>query len=286
MRTTVSLIVIVFSIVAIGAGYLSGRSTAVPSRAVAIAAAPQSVAMPAPAAFERSLRGAHSLDAADAPLPAIEEEDAVVANDPATGSLSDNAQVSLVLAGAGRSLKLEAGFLDLPVPLAVIVDPDADDVQAVGAAVFERGKSLYMRVPSNALRTVAVLGAALDGYRKAFPSLSGVAVHFDPDEAAAQARVVAAALRGRALGVLDLSGAGPTARAVLTNAGIHVRRRDVTIDNRDEGPYVKFMLAQAVQVARGRGNAVIVAHPNPESLAAVSALVANRWRDGVNFTGL
>ena len=44
------------------------------------------------------------------------------------------------------------------------------------------------------------------------------------------------------------------------------------------------MLSQAVQVARGRGTAVIVAHPYPGSLVALSTLVENSGRDGVNFT--
>ena len=283
MRTTLSLIVILFSLGAIGAGYWSGRSSMPPPPAAALPP-PENVAMPAPGAFERTLHGAHSLDPND-DTPRV-TEDAVVANDPATGSLSDAANITLVIAGTGRSLKLEQPFLDLPVPLAVIVDPQADDAQAVAAAAFERGKTVYVRLPESAQDNGAELRKAVDDDRRTFAGLSGIAVHFDAPDANGQARALAAVLRGTGLAVLDETGAGPLARAVLSKAGLHVRRRDVTIDNRDEGAYVKFMLAQAVQVARGRGSAVIVAHPYPESLAALSALVAGGDRDGINFTPL
>lgn len=283
MRTTLSLIVILFSLGAIAAGYWSGRSSVVPPPAAALPP-PQNVAMPAPGAFERSLHGAHSLDPND-DAPRV-REDAVVANDPSTGTLSDTANITLVIGGTGRSLKLEQPFLDLPVPLAVVVDPQADDAQAVAAAAFERGKTVYIRLPESALDSGAALRKALDDDRRAFPGLSGIAVHFDAVDADVQARALAATLHGTGLAVLDQTGAGPLARAVLSKAGVHVRRRDVTIDNREEGAYVKFMLAQAVQVARGRGSAVVVAHPYPQTLAVLSALVAGRDRDGVNFTPL
>ena len=282
MRTTLSLIVILFSLGAIAGGYWSGRSSVAP--APAALPPPQNVAMPAPAVFERTLHGAHSFDPAD-DAPRV-TEDAVVANDPASGSLSDAANITLVIGGTGRSLKLEQPFLDLPVPLAVIVDPQADDAQAVAAAAFERGKTVYVRLPESAQESGASLRKAVDEDRRNFPGLSGIAVHFGAVDANQQARSLAAVLRGGGLAVLDETGAGPLARAVLSKAGIHVRRRDVTIDNRDEGAYVKFMLAQAVQVARGRGSAVVVAHPYPQSFAALSALIDGRERDGINFTPL
>lgn len=285
MRTTLSLIAIVFSVVAIGAGYLSGRSSIVPAHPAAALPAAQNVAMPAPAPLARSLRGAHSLDLAE-DAPAASDEDAVVANDPSTGSLSENATIALIIAGTGRSLKLESPFLDLPVPLTVIVDPEADDAQAVAAAAIDRGKTVYVRLPASAQTAAPALKSAVDRYRRLFPAFSGIAVRFDADDANAQARLLARVLRGSSLGVLDLTGAGPVARALLSKADLHVRRRDVTIDNRDDAAYVKFMLTQAVQVARGRGGAVVVAHPYPQSFAALSRLVGNSGRDGVNFTAL
>lgn len=285
MRTTLSIIVIVLSLATIGAGYFNGRSSVLPARSAVVLPASQNVAMPAPAPFARSLHGAHSLDLSDE-LPRSPEEDAVVANDPSTASLSESANIALIIAGAGRSLKLESPFLDLPVPLTVVVDPDADDAQAVAAAAFDRGKTVYVRLPEAAQASAPAMKSALDRYHRRFPAFSGIAVSFDPQDAEAQARLLARTLRGTSLAVLDLTGAGPRARGVLSKANVSVRRRDVTIDKRDDAAYVRFMLAQAVQVARGRGGAVVVAHPYPQSFAAVSRLVGNSARDGVNFTSL
>lgn len=285
MRTTLSLIAIVFSIVAIGAGYWSGRSTVAPPHAAFALPVPQNVAMPAPAPFARTLHGPHSLDLTEG-TSVIGGENAVVANDPAAGSLSEDANIALIIAGTGRSLKIESPFLDLPVPLTVIVDPEADDAQAVAAAAFDRGKTVYIRLPLSAQTGAPALRSALDRYHRVFPAFSGIAVRFDPEDATEEARLLAGALRGSSIGVLDLSGAGPRARGLLLRAHVHVRRRDVTIDNRDDAGYVRFMLAQAVQVARGRGGAVVVAHPYPQSFVALSRLVGDGGRDGVNFTAL
>ena len=284
MRTWLSLAVIAFSVVALAGGYLSGRSSVTPTQT---ASPPLPMAIDAQVAaqvrFARSLHGAHSL-AASEDVPPIAGEDAVVSNAPGTGRLSDNATVAIVIEGAGPSLKLEDGFLNLPVPMTLVMDPAADEASEVAAAAFARGKGVYVALPLAPLQTSRSLQMLIAKYLKTFPSMSGVAVHFDDGYEDREAAVLALALRDEHLRLLDLTGTGSAAQRELRTAGIEGRRRDVTIDNRDDPAYVNFMLAQAIQVARGRGTAVIVAHPYPGSLVALSALVQNSARDGVNFT--
>ena len=286
MRTWLSLLVIVFSVLALGAGYISGRSSMAPARSLLHPLVPMAdVPMPAPAVFARSLHGAHSFNEADAAT--LESADAaVVANTPGTGTLADDASVALVIEDAGPSLKLEAGFLNFSVPLTLAIDPAADEAVAVAAAAYERGKTVYVELLLSAGVDGDALKIRIDKLRRAIPSMSGVAVRFSDENQVHQAAVLGQVLRSENLRVLDLTGIDRDAQRKLTSAGISNRRRDITIDNREESGYVRFMLAQAIQVARGRGMAVIVAHPNPESYAALSSLLAKSVIDGVDFKPL
>ncbi|MFN2528204.1 MAG: divergent polysaccharide deacetylase family protein [Candidatus Baltobacteraceae bacterium] len=286
MRTWLSLIVITFSLAALGSGYLTGRSSVAPAQTVA-AQAPVAIdaRIAAQVQFARSLHGAHSFVASE-DAPVVASEDAVVSNNPANGRLGDDARVAIVIENAGRSLKLEAGFLNLPIPLTFAIDPAADEASEVAAAAFDRGKSVYLLLAVAPSETQGNLQKELAALRSKFPSMSGVAVHFDDEYQEREAAALALALRGPHLRVLDLTGVDGAAQRALRTGGILSRRRDVTIDNHDDPAYVRFMLAQAVQVARGRGTAVIVAHPYPGSLGALGTLVENSARDGVNFTVL
>jgi polysaccharide deacetylase 2 family uncharacterized protein YibQ len=285
MRTWLSVAVIVFSLAALVGGYIGGRSSVTAQTTPSLPSPVDARSVSAPLQFARSLHGMHSFAAADEAPPPSDEE-AVVSNDPGTGTLGDNATVAIVIENAGPSLKLESGFLNMPVPMTFAVDPAADEASEVAAAAFDRGKTVYILLEMSPSQTKALLQKRIAHFRSVFPAMSGVAVHFDQEYEEREATVLAQALRDEHLHVLDLTGLEPAAERVLHTGGIVSRRRDVTIDNRDEAAYVGFMLAQAVQVARGRGTAVIVAHPYPGSLDALSTLVDNSARDGVNFTVL
>lgn len=272
MRTWLSLIVIAFSVVALGSGYLSGRSSVAPTQTVA---APPPVPVDAhndaQVQFARSLHGAHSFAASeDAPVAASEE--AVVSNNPASGRLGDDATVAIVIENAGPSLKLETGFLNLPVPLTFAIDPAADEALEVAAAAFDRGKTVYILLAMSPSQTQAKLQKQVAKFRAAFPPMTGIAVHFDDEYQEREASALALALRSQHLRLLDLTGVDAAAQRALRTGGISNRRRDVTIDNRDEPAYVRFMLAQAVQVARGHGTAVIVALRSPGRLMRLTRL--------------
>lgn len=249
--------------------------------------APRIVDLRAPVAvtFARSLRGAHSFvsgdDAASGP-----EEDAVVTSAQATGTLRDDASIALVVEHAGRSLKLEAGFLSLPVPLTVAIDPNDDDSVGVATAAHDNGKNIYAEFAMSKLLSSAQIRRAVARLRAQVPFMSGIAVQFGDDGQAAQLAALVPVLRDEHLKLLDLSGLdGPAQRAAAT-AEIGVRRRDLTVDNRDEPAYVNFMLDQAVALARGRGSVVVVLHPHPQSLRALAGLFARSERNGVHFTQL
>jgi len=107
MRTWLSLIVIAFSVVALGSGYLSGRSSVAPAQTGAASPpVPIDAHMVAQVGFARSLHGAHSF-AASEDVQIAASEDAVVSNNPASGCLSDDASVAIVIENAGPSLQLE-----------------------------------------------------------------------------------------------------------------------------------------------------------------------------------
>ncbi|GAC1355236.1 MAG: hypothetical protein NVSMB31_15650 [Vulcanimicrobiaceae bacterium] len=285
MRVAISLMVIAFSTLALAAGYFSGRSSvSAPRTTNAHFSAPVEVRMPIPAAISRSLHGAHSFSTEDL-QPGIDEH-AVLSHQASSGRLGESATVALVIMNAGRSLKLESGFIDLPVPVTILIDPQADEAKAVAQAANAEGKIVYAELAIAPGEDAKRLKAELAAVRAALPAIAGIAVHFEGADQSKDVGNLAGLLRRSGLHVLDMTGIEPTALRVLKKDGIAVRSRDVTIDNRDEPAYVSFMLEQAVQVARGRGAAVIVAHPYPGSLTAIGTLLSRSGRDGVNFTAL
>lgn len=287
MRTWISLLVIGFSIVALGSGYLSGSTSMAPASTLRrlSPASPADFRTPAPPPLARSLHGAHSFDAGAGALPAF-DEDAVLAGSPRSGNLADDAAVALVIEHAGRSLQIESGFLELPVPVTVAIDPKADDAKAVAAYAAERGKTVYAEVNLTGAADAGSLRKRIADLRAALPALSGLAVRFREEDQPHQAAVLAQALRTENLSVLDITGVGNAARHRLRAAHIRSRRRDVTIDERDDPPYVAFMLAQAVGIARERGTAVIVTHPYPGSLSVLEHTIDTARQVGITFADL
>ena len=284
VRTALSLLVIAFSTVALGAGYWSGISSMAPAREIS---APRLVDLRAPVAvtFARSLRGAHSFAPGD-DLQSPVDEDAVVTRARAVGSLRDDASIALVVEHAGRSLQLESGFLSLPVPLTVAIDPAGDDAIAVATAAHNDGKNVYAEFAMTATLTPVQIRGAVAQLRERIPFVSGLAVRFEDEHQTAQLSRLVPILRAENLRLLDLSGLGAAAQRAASAAGLGARSRDLTADNRDEPAYVNFMLDQAVTLARGRGSVVVIFHPRPQSLSALAGLFERSERNGVQFTSL
>ena len=289
MRTWLSVVVIGFSLLALGAGYLNGSGTAAPARNVQSHTLPEvSDRIVEPVDFPRSLHGAHSFDAGEASSDAL-DGDPVLSDAHASSDLSREAPLTLVLAHAGESLQLESGFIELPVPMTVCVNPSGASARDVADLARQNGKTVYAELlPPPGGYTEKNVREAVASAHSTLGAFSGIAARFSDDERddGIEFAAFARGLRGQPHAVFFIDGENETLREAARKFGFTERGRDIAIDRREEPAYVDFMLTQAVGIARARGYAAMMARPHPESLAALQRLVSRASRDGVKFTPL
>jgi len=71
----------------------------------------------------------------------------------------------------------------------------------------------------------------------------------------------------------------PTAREL----GVPTAARDIFLDNQATVPYVETQLKQLEAVARRKGVAIAIGHPNPQTAQALEAMVPQMVADGFTF---
>lgn len=195
---------------------------------------------------------------------ATSQGDVVVDRSPSPNA-DGSARVALVVAPLGASAAVDGAFVRLPLPIAVAIDPALPQAAADTALAGQMGRPVYAyarAVPS---------AATLANWRARFPNLAGVA--------AIASAGMPRALRDQGLAFLDLRGDADA--AAFAAAGVPLLRRDITLDDRDESGYVRYMLDRAIALGAERGTAVAWLHPRAASLAALRTFAGSRARDVV-----
>lgn len=263
-----SLFIIAFSVIAIAGGFLSG-SAAVPHISLHVPA-PNPIASSAPVDV-RAIRGLKIPQTDEVAYDDFAGDEAVVP-DAASGDIGQDAQLSMVLVGCGHSPPLEAPFLALGIPVALVIDAD-------GPAATQMAKLAAQNAAPFFIQTQRLPDAAgIEIMRRTLPGARGIAMRLERAPSAGTLR----ALRRANLALLDEFGESAQARDVVKRAGVRYLRRTITIDDHLQPSYVQFMLDQAVHLGRG-GHTLIMARPLPGTLRALQALIAQADRDGVRF---
>ncbi len=231
---------IALSLVAIVAGYLSGSGAARPPSAVVRGAA-RTVPPRRPRIREIAVRDLFSRDAVEIGHPLM----ARVGRRPQ--------RLSIVVGLCGQSVAVESGFLGLGVPLAFDLDPHAAQAAAFAGDIRAAGDRLYVhlqRPPS---------AGELASLRAQLGPFDGIASR--------RPAGMAAALAGQGLAFFDErgdAGAGP-----FRAGGIAFVQRDMTVDDREQRPYIAYMLRRAAERSEYEGATVTLMRPTPTSLAAL-----------------
>lgn len=262
------------SAVAIGAGFLSGRS--VGARSITPPYPPRAAAaLPGammPRTFVRALHGAGSFDPGDDPDPYGAAEIAVAARpdgwrDPDPGAPP---RVAILVVGGDRDASALDALLAEAVPLAVLIGPD--DAHDTLRIVREAGKSALVDCAHIDLATLSSLRRG---------GAEGIACSTAD---AARARALIAA-DGPGLVFDDRIGEDALYRAAHA-AHVPVVSRDVVVDARDEDAYIDFLFDQAMAIARRTGLATIALHARKSSMRALERFTDRAQREGVDIVQL
>jgi len=162
-------------------------------------------------------------------------------------------QLQVVVGLCGYSIAAESGFLRTNLPLAFDLDPNAPEAASFAHLVRDAHQVLlvHLDAPLNHAQLAAV--------RKRIGAFDGVA---------SRVAGVDHALRGTKLLFFDENGERDRAQPMY---GVGIVQRDVTVDNRSDPGYVRFMLGVAAGRSRRFGATVVLMRPTPNSLFALSA---------------
>jgi len=250
------------SVVAIGAGFLGGRSVGqralTPPRPRGAAPAPAAIA---PRDLVRALRGAGSFDpGSDDPDPYGDADLAVAARPNGWAPRDPDAmrpRIALVVVDADRDATALQPFLAAQIPLAVLVAPD--DANDTLRLVGEAGKTALVACAHADPASVASLRRA---------GAAGIACSTDN---LARARLD------------DLESDDDALYRAARAAHRPVLTRDVVVDARDEPAYVDFLFDQGLAIARRTGVATIALHARASSLRALERFVGRARRADVEL---
>jgi polysaccharide deacetylase 2 family uncharacterized protein YibQ len=213
-------------------------------------------------------------------------------------------RIALVIDDLGASMNATTrGILDLGVPLTLAVLPDLSHSDDVFEAAAERqlptllhlpmepeGDEKPGRQPLTLGMEPATMEALIGRYQEKYPGFFGINNHMGSRATAdaATMRDFAAVLSRRQLFFLD---SVTTPRSVAFESarsqGVPCLRNDLFLDAETESAEtVAERLQDLVGLARQRGHAVGIAHPQPYSLQALRALIPRLRAEGVQFVTL
>lgn len=258
MRYAFSALLIVFALCALAGGYFSGNAAAVSVEAPNV----------------ETLRGLNAEQTDELALDDFADDPAVVSSASA-GDLQSDAHLAVVLVGCGHSYALEAPFLTLDIPIALVIDPDAPAAQAIGDAAQKAGATTFVQA------TLSATPAQITEMHGDFPRAAGLAARLDR----APSRQILQVMRSLELAAFDEYGDAAQARKTVRAGGVRYVSRTITVDDHLQPAYVQYMLAQAVHLGRA-SRAVVMARPLPGTLRALQALIAQAPRDGIVFDGV
>jgi polysaccharide deacetylase 2 family uncharacterized protein YibQ len=272
-------IVLVGSTMAIGAGFVGGRSIGSAGVLPVADRHKDESALPDPIRqklMRRSLFGAHSLDAANAYDPYADPELGVTdrsRNQTAFDPASERAKIAVIVIDAGRAGPGIDKFVNSSVPFTLAVAPSDDAALSTVEAIAAAGKIAVVDASqATPARTSRLLHAGAHGVMASLDEQRAATLLRGIDR---NAFVVDASLAEDD----DVSG---TARTLHRRLYV----RDVIADARDDASYVDFMLRNALAIAQKTGTAIVAVHARTMSFNAVSRFADRAQRDGADIVAL
>jgi len=195
------------------------------------------------------------------------------------------------------------GILDLPVPFTIAVLPDLRDSDDVLEEAHKRGVPALLHLPmepeggadpgKHAIKVgmdAEAIEALVDKQLRRYKTVFGINNHMGSRATADRPTMQALmqVLRRRDLVFVD-SQTTPHSlgRSTAREAGVWCVANDLFLDDGEESQeQVEANLDRLARMARKRGLAIGIAHPHPETLAALRAALPRLQADGYEFVTL
>jgi polysaccharide deacetylase 2 family uncharacterized protein YibQ len=193
------------------------------------------------------------------------------------------ARIAVVIDDVGYSLDGLKAFLAIPFPIAFAVLPNLPYSEEAARLITAAGKELLVHMPMEPMNGEdpgpgAILTSqddrqierALEQGFAGLPAAAGMNNHMG-SKATADGRVMDIVMRylaARRLYFLDSRTTADTqAEALAGRYGVPVLSRDVFMDNQADAAYILKAVRRGVELARRRGQAVLIGHVQDNELA-------------------
>ncbi|MBV8164880.1 MAG: divergent polysaccharide deacetylase family protein [Candidatus Eremiobacteraeota bacterium] len=209
-------------------------------------------------------------------------------------------QVAVIIDDCGNSEERCKAFLQLPIPITLSILPMTPHGKQTEAEALDAGKSVMLHLPMEpdsaqanpgpgAITTEMNDDAVRAQVEADIDSVAGVpgANNHMGSKATSDPRVmrdVLDVLHERHMFFIDSVTSGQTVgESLARDLGVPTAERDVFLDNKKDVNYILGQLKEVVVVAKRRGTAIAIGHPNPTTVQALAQAIPQMQAAGITF---
>lgn len=237
-------------------------------------------------------------DKKEYPTRAVEPPDVPAEAPPAA---TGKGRLAVIIDDMGASMQEARTLAGIGVPLTFAIIPGLHSYREVAAFAAGNGVETMIHIPMQSkewprrrLESNGLLVAMdrdeirerLEGFTRELPRAVGANNHMGSEftEHEAQMSAVLAVLRGRGLFFIDsLTSPRSVGQRLAREMGVRSARRNVFLDNEQNGDYIAGQLSQAVVLARRKGSAIAICHPHPATIRTLAALLPTLRQQGITL---
>ncbi|WP_240732206.1 divergent polysaccharide deacetylase family protein [Geobacter sp. FeAm09] len=229
---------------------------------------------------------------------AVEEEQ----EQPAPGR-KDGArgQLAVIIDDMGNSMQEARALAGIGLPVTFSIIPGLRHDRDVADFAAQGGIETMIHIPmqskgwpqrrleANGLLLAmddAAIREHMGDYALRIPRAHGVNNHMGSEftEHEDKMRTVLEVLKGRGLFFVDSVTTPKTVGLRLAREmGVKTAKRNVFLDNEQDGAYIRGQLAQAVRLARKNGSAIAICHPHPATIATLAEALPTLAGQGITL---
>jgi polysaccharide deacetylase 2 family uncharacterized protein YibQ len=201
----------------------------------------------------------------------------------------------------GTSMQEARSLTAIGVPLTFSIIPGLRNYREVAAYAASSGTEIMIHIPMQSkgwperrLEANGLLVSMadsdivehLEGFVRTIPKAVGANNHMGSEftEHEDKMRVVLEAMKGRGLFFVDSVTSPKTVGVRLAKElGMKSGRRNVFLDNEQDGTYILGQLNQAVRLAKKTGAAIAICHPHPVTIQTLAAALPGLEQQGVTL---
>ncbi len=248
---------------------------------------------PTPSTLETPLQPATVPTGPPSPAASLQPE-------PSASPVKSAPRLAIIIDDCGYNLERDRRFLALPIPITLSILPKTPHGQEIAQEAVAAGKSVMLHLPMEPESAQAhpgpgVITTAMDDEQvkaevesdiESLPDIPGANNHMG-SKATSDPRVmrdVLGVFHQHQLFFIDsMTSQTTVGESLARDMGVPTAARDVFLDNFTDLPYVERQLTAAEDVARKKGTAIAIGHPNESTAAALAALIPKIEAAGIVF---